>query len=147
MTRQMKGGEGLFIEGSGQLRLIDKSLEQLLVEKGKVECLGQIFDSEEARRVYFIDRLRDKLTEPAFRSILGFPMGADEDILKLSNPPYYTACPNPFIKDLILSHRGAADRDTGPISAYTSDVSSSKADIIYTAHSYHTKVPPNAIAT
>ncbi len=31
------------------------------------------------------------------RHIEGFPIGEDEDIIVLSNPPYYTACPNPFI--------------------------------------------------
>ena len=31
------------------------------------------------------------------RNIEGFPIGSDEDIIALSRPPYYTACPNPFI--------------------------------------------------
>lgn len=35
------------------------------------------------------------------RHIEGFPIGKDEDIIALSNPPYYTACPNPFIEDFI----------------------------------------------
>ncbi len=47
----------LFIEGSGQLRLVDKSVEQQALEKGKVECLGMTFDSEDARRAYFTERL------------------------------------------------------------------------------------------
>ena len=28
------------------------------------------------------------------RNIEGFPLGTDEDIIALSNAPYYTACPN-----------------------------------------------------
>jgi len=32
---------------------------------------------------------------------VGFPHGEIENILNLSDPPYYTACPNPFIKDFI----------------------------------------------
>ena len=32
---------------------------------------------------------------------VGFPHGTIEDILNLSDPPYYTACPNPFINDFI----------------------------------------------
>ena len=27
------------------------------------------------------------------RNIEGFPIGKDEDIIALSDPPYYTACP------------------------------------------------------
>ena len=34
------------------------------------------------------------------RHIEGFPIGTDEDIIALSNAPYYTACPNPFIEEL-----------------------------------------------
>ena len=34
------------------------------------------------------------------RNIEGFPLGTDEDIIALSNAPYYTACPNPFIEGL-----------------------------------------------
>jgi hypothetical protein len=30
------------------------------------------------------------------RHIEGFPLGKDEDILALSDPPYYTACPEPL---------------------------------------------------
>ena len=35
------------------------------------------------------------------RNIEGFPIGSDEDIIALSRPHYYTACPNPFIADFI----------------------------------------------
>jgi hypothetical protein len=35
------------------------------------------------------------------RNIEGFPIAKDEDIIALSRPPYYTACPNPFIEDFI----------------------------------------------
>jgi hypothetical protein len=49
---------------------------------------------------------------------------------------------------LIANHKPDEDPNTtSGDSPYTNDVSSSKADIIYTAHSYHTKVPPTAIAT
>ena len=110
--RKSRGGNGdLFIEGSGQLRLVDKSAEQQALEKGKVECLGMTFDSEDARRAYFTDRLREKLADPAFRKTAGFPKGSDDDILRLSNPPYYTACPNPFITELIRFHSSMEDRD------------------------------------
>jgi hypothetical protein len=64
---------------------------------GSVECLGMTFESDGARREYFLERLREKLKDPEFRKIEGFPIGSDEDILALSDPPYYTACPNPFV--------------------------------------------------
>ena len=35
------------------------------------------------------------------KDIEGFPKGEDEDILELSDPPYYTACPNPWIGDFV----------------------------------------------
>jgi hypothetical protein len=66
-----------------------------------VECLGLTFPHDEARRHYFLEQLRAKLKDPEFRKLEGFPIGSDEDILLLSDPPYYTACPNPFIADFI----------------------------------------------
>ena len=36
----------------------------------------------------------------------------DEDIIALSNPPYYTACPNPFIEDFIKEHGKPYDEAT-----------------------------------
>ena len=35
------------------------------------------------------------------RDIDGFPIAEDEDILALSDPPFYTTCPNPYIKEFI----------------------------------------------
>ena len=69
--------------------------------KGPVECLGMTFENDEARREYFTERLRERLKDPEFRKIDGFPLGEDEDILALSDPPYYTACPNPFLDEFI----------------------------------------------
>jgi hypothetical protein len=51
--------------------------------------------AREAERAEYLERLREKLKDPEFRAIEGFPLGEDEDILALSDPPYYTACPNP----------------------------------------------------
>jgi len=68
---------------------------------GPVTCLGMTFEDDEARREHFSEELRKKLQDPEFRKIEGFPIGEDEDILKLSDPPYYTACPNPWIADFI----------------------------------------------
>lgn len=66
-----------------------------------VTCLGLTFENDEARRTHFTEQLRKKLQDPEFRKIEGFPIGSDDDILNLSDPPYYTACPNPWIADFI----------------------------------------------
>jgi len=113
---------------------------------GPVECLGQTFPSDAARREHYLAILREKLKEPAFREIEGFPIGTDEDILALSDPPYYTACPNPFIEDFI-KHYGKPYDPSIPYNKepFAADVSEGKNDPIYNAHSYHTKVPHKAI--
>jgi DNA modification methylase len=81
------------------------------------------------------------------RRIEGFPIGKDEDIIALSNPPYYTACPNPFIEDFIKEHGKPYDEATDDYhrEPFAADVSEGKNDPIYNAHSYHTKVPYKAI--
>lgn len=81
------------------------------------------------------------------RHIEGFPIGRDEDIIALSQPPYYTACPNPFIEDFIKQHSKPYDEatDTYHREPFAADVSEGKNDPIYNAHSYHTKVPYKAI--
>ena len=111
-----------------------------------VECLGLTFDSDEARRAHFLEILREKLRDPEFRKIEGFPKGDDEDILALSDPPYYTACPNPFIGDFFKYYGKPFDPDI-PYrrEPFAADVSEGKTDPIYNAHSYHTKVPHKAI--
>jgi len=113
---------------------------------GPVECLGMTFENDEARRNHFLGILREKLKDPEFRKIEGFPIGSDEDILALSDPPYYTACPNPFIADFIR-HYGKPYDPSKPYSRepFAADVSEGKNDPIYNAHSYHTKVPHKAI--
>jgi DNA modification methylase len=113
---------------------------------GPVECLGQTFPSDESRRDHYLAILREKLHDQAFRKIEGFPAGADEDILALSDPPYYTACPNPFIEDFI-KHYGKPYDPSVPYNKepFAADVSEGKNDPIYNAHSYHTKVPHKAI--
>ncbi|MBD3340092.1 MAG: DNA methylase, partial [Candidatus Lokiarchaeota archaeon] len=83
----------------------------------------------------------------SLRDIEGFPIGKDEDILALSDPPYYTACPNPYINDFIKEHGKPYDEATDDYhrEPFVGDVSEGKNDPIYMAHSYHTKVPYKAI--
>ncbi|WP_026486460.1 DNA methyltransferase [Caldanaerobius polysaccharolyticus] len=81
------------------------------------------------------------------RNIDGFPVGDDEAIIELSDPPYYTACPNPYIKDFIEKYGTPYDEENDDYNCepYAADVSEGKNDPIYNAHSYHTKVPHKAI--
>ncbi len=116
---------------------------------GPVICLGLTFENDAARRVHFTEELRSRLQDPEFRKIEGFPIGSDEDILALSDPPYYTACPNPWIADFIAEWE--AQKPEQPdgyhyhCEPFAADVSEGKNDPIYNAHSYHTKVPHKAI--
>lgn len=123
---------------------------QLKMDSGKsggaVECLGMIFPGEDERREHFLKLLAEKLKDSDFRKQEGFPKGTDEAILAMSDPPYYTACPNPWLSDFV-THYG---RPYDPSEKYARepmaiDVSEGKTDPIYKAHSYHTKVPYLAI--
>jgi len=123
--------------------------EEIVSYDGPVKCLGLEFENDEARRAHFTEELRKKLQDPEFRKIEGFPIGEDEDILRLSEPPYYTACPNPWIADFIEeweSQKPAKPADYHyHREPFAADVSEGKNDPIYNAHSYHTKVPHKAI--
>ena len=83
---------------------LDSPQEKTQVE-GPVDSLGMSFENDEKRRDHFLEKLRGKLKDPEFRHTEGFPIGLDEDILALSDPPFYTACPNPFLEDFIEGFR------------------------------------------
>lgn len=114
---------------------------------------------EDAERAAYRERLRAWLRDPASREIEGFPIGEDEDILALSDPPYYTACPNPFLGEIIERWRteraalraelglpdGSQENGGYAREPFAADVSEGKNDPIYNAHSYHTKVPHKAV--
>ena len=89
------------------------------------------------------DELRDQLRE--MRRWPGCPQGDDEAIIAMSYPPYFTACPNPFITHWLESLDRPNDdgyEDPGPFAA---DVVEGKGNAFYKAHSYPTKVPHPAI--
>lgn len=93
---------------------------------------------------------RRKLTKTDIdkvRNIEGFPIGSDEDIIALSDAPFYTACPNPFIEEFIKENGTPYDEATDDYhrEPFAADVSEGKGDAIYNAHTYHTKVPYKAI--
>lgn len=118
----------------------------------KIVVLGKAFNSEEERREHFRNELRTKL--PELKKMEGFPIGEDEDIINLSDPPYYTACPNPWLNDFIteweeekkdLNKKGERNDEHIILEPYSSDVSEGKSNPVYTSHMYHTKVPHPAI--
>ena len=78
-------------------------------QRGPVECLGMTFPNDQARREYFLAKLKEKLKDPEFRKIEGFPIGEDEDILAMSDPPYFTACP---IRFSVISPRDTVAHST-----------------------------------
>jgi len=123
--------------------------EEIVFNDGPVKCLGLEFENDTARRAHFTEELRKKLQDPEFRKIEGFPIGEDEDILKLSDPPYYTACPNPWLTDFIDEWESQKPEKPADYhyhrEPFAADVSEGKNDPIYNAHSYHTKVPHKAI--
>lgn len=130
--------------GSGKLFEIDYKSNQSQPES----CLGIIFPDADARRAFFIEKLRIKLNDESFRKTDGFPLGTNEEILNLSDPPYFTACPNPFLSELISHSRNGMDENTSySIPPYASDVAEGRHTWVYKAHTYHTKVPPKAIQT
>lgn len=121
-------------------------------KEGPVTVLGKTFASDEERRAFFREELRKKL--PELRKIEGFPIGADDDIIALSDPPYYTACPNPWLNDFIaeweeekknLVAAGKREKEKVVTEPYASDVSEGKNNPVYSAHPYHTKCPHPAI--
>lgn len=135
---------------------LDLGLEEMdmasLQEAGPVTVLGMTFPNDEERRAYFREQLRAKL--PELRKIEGFPIGSDDDIINLSDPPYYTACPNPWLNDFIaeweqeklqLEAEGKRHPNIVVNEPYAADVSEGKNNPVYTAHTYHTKVPHPAI--
>lgn len=93
------------------------------------------------------ERLRQKLQDPEFRAIEGFPLGTDEAILELSDPPYYTACPNPFLPNFISRIVSESQNNSErPIEPYSGELKSSSRHHVYLFHPYHTKVPPEVIS-
>lgn len=114
--------------------------------KQPVVCLGIEFPNDEARREHFLELLKKKLKDPAFRRIEGFPKGSDEAILALSDPPYYTACPNPFVSDYIAHvRRNSANKQEYKRLPYPAALEDSRNNPFVNAHSYATKVPHEAV--
>lgn len=93
----------------------------------------------------FSENLKKQLD--SVKDIEGFPRAEVDDILYLSEPPSYTACPNPFIKDFIKKYGNPYDsiNDTYKRDPFIKDIREGKHHPIYLAHTYHTKVPHQAV--
>ena len=145
------------------LRKLKEGLEELHTKLGDVpfksvdDAVARMMAIEtwpigdEARLRKLADRIRH--AEPSkdllqrWKDAVGFPHGEIPDILDLSDPPYYTACPNPFLRDFVAraSKSYTGFPDTYQREPFAADVSSGKSDPLYNAHAYPTKVPPDAI--
>ena len=66
---------------------------------GPVTVLGRTFANDEERRSFFREALRKQL--PELKRMEGFPKGEDDEIITLSDPPFYTACPNPWLNEFV----------------------------------------------
>ena len=105
---------------------------------------------DEVRLREIAERVRwdqsDKDLLQRWKDQVGFPHGELDDILRLSDPPYYTSCPNPFLSEFVRIHGRPYDPGE-PFSRkpFAVDVSEGKTDPLYKAHGYHTKVPYLAI--
>ena len=163
------------------LRLLREGLEELHAKLGGVPftTVGDAVErmrsiekwpmGDDVRLRELAERMReahrkepDKDLLQRWKDEVGFPHGESEDILNLSDPPYYTACPNPFVRDFIANwsaeKRGLRTEQEGQNTQssalspqfyhrepFAADVSEGKNDPIYNAHSYHIKVPHKAI--
>ena len=129
------------MEKRGRLRLSELSprwMEKIVKAKFLTMSWGQFRLRVTVPVLYLMLTVRD---------IEGFPIGTDEDIIALSDAPFYTACPNPFIEEFIeeYGHPYDPEKDDYHRESFAVDVSEGKNDPIYNAHSYHTKVPYKAI--
>lgn len=122
------------------------------VKSGPVTVLGKTFASDEERRAYFREELRKKL--PELKRIEGYPLGDDEDIINLSDPPYFTACPNPWLNNFVIEWEkekkqlvaeGKRKEEKKVSEPYAYGITQGKNSAIYNAHTYHTKVPHQVI--
>ena len=117
---------------------LDQLNPQKQAEQGPVTVFGLTFKDDEERRQFFREELRCRL--PELRKIEGFPIGEDDDIINLSDPPYYTACPNPWLNGISVTKTKKVVN-----APFNSDLSSDERHPVYSFHPYHTKVPPRII--
>ena len=88
-----------------------------------------------AERMRHADLSKDLLQR--WKDEAGFPHGDIENILNLSDPPWHTACPNPFL-GAFVDAAGKPDDPDEPYSGkpFAVDVSEGKKHSVYRAHGY-----------
>lgn len=92
-------------------------------------------------------RLYRYLTDPAFIQREDFPTGTTAAILQLADPPYYTPCPNPFLREIVQGWQAQrAAPALAPVGPCPALPVSTKTDKSYTLHTYHSKVPASTLA-
>ena len=97
-----------------------------------------------AERMLAPDKDGDLLAR--WKAAIGFPEGDIEQIVDLSDPPYFTACPNPFIGEIVGALGTRLEDD--PLyqrDPHISELRASERQAVYWFHPYHTKVPPDVI--
>ncbi|MBU1622970.1 MAG: site-specific DNA-methyltransferase [Nanoarchaeota archaeon] len=116
-----------------------------------MENQNKLSEKEKDEFVEELNLTPEKIKEDMekMKGVEGFPIGDDEDILELSNPPYYTAYPNPYIKKFIEKYGKPynAETDDYKCEPFLGNESHGRTDSVYNIHFYHTKVPPQAIST
>ncbi|MBI2568759.1 MAG: DNA methylase [Candidatus Schekmanbacteria bacterium] len=121
-------------------------LDSAEAQHSKLAATGDDPRDESRRARYRLD-LEARLRHPGYTSSPGFPEGSIDDILALSDPPFFTACPNPYLRELISRHGTPYDEltDTYARAPFSADVTEGKHHAVYKSYSYHTKVPHQAI--
>jgi len=127
---------------------VDDVVKQLgELEKWDTSKWQHLRELVEQMRVAAHGKGRGKDLLQLWKDEVGFPHGEIEEILRLSDPPYYTPCPNPFIGRFVATYGTPYDPNSVEYrrEPFATDVSEGKSDPIYNAHGYHTKVPHKAI--
>ena len=131
-------------ENHDEQTLLD--LEHSTKPQEPVDCLGMTFENDEKRREYFLEKLREKLKDPEFRKIEGFPIGEDEDILSAIRSAVLHRMSESVYRGILLSIMGNPIIQRRMIigeKPFAADVSEGSHTIPFTTHTtYHTKVPP-----
>ena len=114
---------------------------------GPVECLGMTFPNDQARREYFLDKLKEKLKTRSSARSRGFRSERTRTFwrcpTRLTTRPARTRFSS---RDSVLTPLQQAPERPSLGTPFPSDVTEGKTDQLYNAHSYHTKVPPRAVA-
>lgn len=110
--------------------------------------VGQAFAGDEEQRNFFREQLRHFLADPALGRREDFPNGTVDALLQLADPPYYTPCPNPFLRAIVQKWQAErpAGEATPPVGPCTELPVSTKTEQSYTLHTYHSKIPTSTLA-